>query len=170
MGILDQYKKMLEEEREQENMDFPTNSELSENDREAYEAALNKIRKADFSKEEVEEAINNSRKNMDDFGEYHDGGKNERIMQIQQPTKISDDELRSNDLLKIDSISDIKVIRAYCPKCGKELIAKAPPMYNPFTMEKMCLHECCETKYNLDNTYPHIIFLDNDGNEIKSFF
>ena len=35
MGILDQYRKLMEEESKQENMDFPTNSELTENDREA---------------------------------------------------------------------------------------------------------------------------------------
>ena len=51
MSILDQYRKLLEEESKQENMEFPTNSDLTENDREAYKAALNKMRKADFSEE-----------------------------------------------------------------------------------------------------------------------
>ena len=54
MGILDQYKKMMEEESGHENMDFPTNSELTENDREAYEATLKKMRKADFRHDDVE--------------------------------------------------------------------------------------------------------------------
>ena len=78
MGILDNYRKMLEAEKEQENMDFPTDTNLSEEDREAYEAALKKMRNADFSQKEVEEAINNSRKNMDALGEVHNGGNNEK--------------------------------------------------------------------------------------------
>lgn len=166
MGILDNYKKMLEAEKEQENMNFPTDTNLTEEDREAYEAALKKMRNADFSQKEVEEAINNSRKNMDALGEVHVGGNNEKTMKIAQPEKITDEQLIEMGLLDSKPISDIRVIRAYCPKCGKELVAKAPPMYNPFTMEKMCLHECCETKYNLDKSYPHIAFIGKDGEEI----
>ena len=85
MGILDQYRKLMEEESKHENMDFPTNSKLTENDREAYEATLNKMRKADFSEEEVEEAINNSRKNMIALDEEHNGMANEFTMKIPQP-------------------------------------------------------------------------------------
>ena len=169
MGILENYKKMLEAEKEQENMDFPTDSPLAEEDREAYEAALKKMRKAEFSQEEVEEAIKNSRKNMAMLGDNHDGGENERMMKIAQPEKVTDEELFEKGLLVNESISDIRVIRAYCPKCGKELVAKAPAMYNPFTMEKLCLHECCETKFNLDKPYPHIAFLDKEGKEIISY-
>ena len=169
MGILDQYRKLMEEESKQENMDFPTNSELTENDREAYEAALNKMRKADFSQEEVEEAINNSRKNMIALDEEHNGMANEFTIKIPQPEKITDEELIEKDLLKSTSISDIRVIRAYCPKCGKELVAKAPAMFNPFTYEKICLHECCGTKFNLDKSYPHIAYYDENGEEITAF-
>ena len=169
MGILDQYRKALEEEKKNSNMDFPTDSNLTEKDKEAYEAELNKLRNASFSNDEVQEAINNSRKNMKDFGEEHDGGNSESGMKTQQLVRLTDENLTENSLLRSEDISDIKVIRAYCPKCGKELVAKTPPMYNPFTMQKVCLHECCDTKYNLDKTYPHIAFYDNDGNEINSF-
>ena len=169
MSILDQYRKLLEEESKQENMEFPTNSDLTENDREAYEAALNKMRKADFSEEEVEEAINNSRKNMIALDEEHNGMANEFTMKIPQPEKITDEEMVEKGLLKSTSISDIRVIRAYCPKCGKELVAKAPAMFNPFTYEKICLHECCGTKFNLDKAYPHIAYYDENGEEIIAF-
>lgn len=167
MGILDQYKKALEEEKEQ-NMDFPTDSNLTEKDKEAYEAALKKMRNGNFSKEEVQEAINNSRKNMSALGEEHKSGSNENIMRMEL-TKITDSEMLEKGLLTNESVSDIKVIRAYCPKCGKELVSKAPAMYNPFTMEKVCIHECCSTKFNLDKTYPHIAYYDSEGNEIHSF-
>ena len=167
MSILDQYKKAIEEEVE--NMDFPTDSALTEKDKEAYEAALKKLRKAEYSTDEVNEAINNSKKNMASLGETHSGGSNENAMKITME-RITDEDLLKDNLLRVCSISDIKVIRAYCPKCGKELVSKAPAMYNPFTMTRVCLHECCDTKYNLDRTYPHIAFYDEDGNEIESFF
>ena len=169
MGILEQYKAALEAEKEKESMDFPSETDLTEKDKPAYEEALRKMRNGDYSSEEMEEAINNSRKNMESFGEEHIGQDFETCM-IQQPIKIMDEEMLDKGLLVECSISNIKVIRAYCPKCGKELVAKAPIMYNPFTMEKMALHECCGEKYNLDRTYPHIAFYDEDGNEIKSFF
>lgn len=166
MSILDEYKKSVEQEKE--NMDFPTDTVLSEKDKEAYEAALKKLRKGTYSQEEVDEAIENSKKNMKDFGDTHNGDRNEQTIRMNME-RLTDDELFSKDLLKECQITDIKVIRAYCPKCGKELVSKAPSMYNPFTMEKVCLHECCGTKYNLDKTYPHIAFYGEDGNEIVTF-
>lgn len=169
MGILDNYKKMLEAEKEQENMDFPTDTTLSEEDREEYENTLKKMRNAEFSQEEVAAAINNSRRNMKVLGEVHKGGQNEKAMKVAPPEKITDEQLTEKGLLVSSPISDIRVIRAYCPKCGKELVAKAPAMYNPFTMEKMCLHECCGTKFNLDKTYPHIAFINKDGKEIVAY-
>lgn len=180
MGILDQYKKAIEEEQEA-NMDFPTyealtaeeNEELKKSHgveyREEYEKALKKFRNAEFSKEEIEEAIRNSKKNMEELGETHTGGQNENVMRVQFK-RIHDEELRENGLLKEYGIGKVEVLRAYCPKCGKEMVSKAPPMYNPFTLEKVCMHECCGEKYNLDNTYPHIVFYDTDGNIINSFF
>lgn len=168
MGILDQYKKAIEEE--EENMDFPTgNTTLTEQDKEAYETALKKMRKGEFSKEEIEEATNNSKKNMSDLEETHTGGSHENNMMVQL-TRITDSEMFEQDLLNMEDISAIKVLRAYCPKCGKELKAKAPAMYNPFTMQKVCVHECCGTKYNLDRTYPHIAFYDENESEIEAFF
>lgn len=168
MGILEQYKAALEAEKNGENMDFPSDTNLTEKDKPAYEEALRKMRKGDFSQEEIEEAISNSKKNMKSLNGEHNGVEFEKT-QIQQPTKIGYDELIAQGLLKECEITDIRVIRAYCPKCGKELVAKAPPMYNPFTMEKMCLHECCGEKYNLDKTYPHIAFYGEDNEEIITF-
>lgn len=170
MGILDQYKKALEEE-EKDNMNFPSDTNLTEKDKDAYEEALRRMRDGSFSEKEVSEAINNSKRNMSSLGDRHHGVINEENIKVQQHlVRITDEELRGKELISFDEISDIRVVRAYCPKCGKELIAKAPVMYNPFTFEKVCIHECCGERYNLDKTYPHIAFYDNNGNEISSFF
>lgn len=166
MGILDQYKKAIEEE--EENMDFPSgDTTLTENDREEYEKTLTKMRRG-YSTEEVDEAINNSKKNMNELGETHSGGVNEKPISMRME-RITDEELNCKGLLKECAITDIKLIRAYCPKCGKELVSKSPSMFNPFTMEKVCIHECCGTKYNLDKTYPHIAYYDENGEEIIAY-
>lgn len=166
MGILDQYRKAIEEGNE--NMDFPKNAtDLSEDDRKAYEEALTKARHG-YSPDEVSKAVNNSKKNMAELGEEHKASPTETIVQARLE-RVTDDELISKGLLKKCPIDDIKVVRAYCPKCGKELISKSPSMFNPFTMEKVCIHECCGIKYNLDKAYPHIAYYDENGEEINAY-
>lgn len=166
MGILDQYKKAIEEEKE--NMDFPSgDTVLTENDREEYEKTLTKMRRG-YSSDEVKEAIENSKKNMDELGETHTGGLNEMAIKMQME-RVTDAMLTEKGLLKECPITDIKIIRAYCPKCGKELVSKSPALYNPFTMEKVCVHECCGTRFNLDKTYPHIAYYDENGEEIIAY-
>ena len=166
MGILDQYKKAIEEETE--NMDFPSgDTTLTENDREEYEKTLTKMRRG-YSTEEVNEAIENSKKNMNELDETHNGGMNETAIKMRFE-RVKDTELSDKGLLKESPISDIKIIRAYCPICGKELISKSPALYNPFSMEKVCIHECCGKRFNLDKTYPHIAYYDENGEEIIAY-
>lgn len=168
MSILEQYKKAIEKEKDYE---YPTDSNLTEEDKEAYEEALKSMREGKFSDSEINDAIENSKRNLSELGEEHDGGYVEGGMRqsTAKVVKLTDEELSKHGLLESSEISDIKVIRAYCLRCGKELVSKAPAMYNPFTMEKLCLHECCGTKYNLDKTYPHIAYYDGEGNEINHF-
>lgn len=166
MSILDQYKKVVDEENE--DMSFPSEcSTMDESNREEYEKALTKMRHG-YSSEEVNEAIENSKKNMTELGSEHSGTVNENAMRTRME-RITDNEMFDKGLLKECEITDIKIIRAYCPKCGKELVSKTPSMYNPFTMEKICLHECCGAKYNLDKTYPHIAYYDENGEEIVAY-
>lgn len=80
---------------------------------------------------------------------------------------LTEKEMNNKDCIKISNLSRIEVKHAYCPECGKELINKYPPMFNPFTHEKQCIHECeCGKKYNLEYSYPRIVFYDEEGNEI----
>lgn len=169
MGILDQYKKALDEE--DRNMELPESymNQMSGDERNAYEAELNKLRNAEFSDEEIREAIENSKRNMMELDDEHDGGINEQAMRINIPERLTDEDLMEKGLLKSAHVSDIRVIRAYCPICGRELVSKAPAMYNPFTMEKMCIVECCGKKFNVDKPYPHIGYFDENGEEIVSF-
>lgn len=90
------------------------------------------------------------------------------IKQVALPTKVTEQELEEKSLTKLENVEEIKVKRAYCPECGEELISKLPPMFNPFTQERQCIHKCnkCEKVYNLDYSYPRLLFLDKNGNEI----
>lgn len=64
----------------------------------------------------------------------------------------------------------VLVKRFMCPKCGKEIISKAPVIYNPFNLEKIARHECeCGFKCNLDFAYPRLMVIDSDGKEIEAY-
>ena len=83
--------------------------------------------------------------------------------------KISENELKNLSLIKSENVTT-KVVRAYCPKCGKELISKSPTIFNPFTLEKISKHECdCGFKANLEHAYPRIAYFDEENNEVKAF-
>lgn len=62
------------------------------------------------------------------------------------------------------------VVRAYCPDCGKEIVCEVPAMFNPFTFQKVIRYECkCGWKANLEHTYPRVVFVTSDGDEIECY-
>lgn len=75
-----------------------------------------------------------------------------------------------NDLVTTDDEVRVVLTRVYCTVCGKELISKMPPIWNPYTGEKVCLVNCeCGFKANLSHTVPHLKYIDKDNNEINVF-
>lgn len=81
--------------------------------------------------------------------------------------RITETALIEGNCLKQENIKEVKVLRAFCPECGRELVNRFPPMFNPFTQERQCIHECeCGEKYNLDYSYPRIAFIGENGEEI----
>lgn len=96
-------------------------------------------------------------------------GDNEfEATKIALPERITEKELEEKNLVTMSEVTKIQVKHAYCPECGKELISKFPPMFNPFTGERQCVHKCdeCGKSYNLDYSYPRFVFLDEESNEI----
>lgn len=64
----------------------------------------------------------------------------------------------------------VAVEHTFCPKCGEELISQGPPMYNPFTTEKICKVDCkCGYKANLKHSYPRIILKNEKGEEVNAW-
>lgn len=103
MGILDQYKKQLEEDRKNENDNFSEdfNIEVDEDYKEQYKKELHKQRADIFDNEkQYTERINNTL------------------------VRLHEDE-KSANLIKNEDVDRIIVKHFYCPECGKELVSKA---------------------------------------------
>ena len=147
MGILDKYKEQLEKDRKNENVSFPEGSQLKEEQREEYVKALKELR--------------NNSNDMENI--YH--------AKMAEMKKMSENDMESNKLISDETVEKVIVKHAYCEECGEELISNAPPMFNPFTFERVCKHTCtkCGKIYNLDFAYPRLAFINNKGEEIPAF-
>ena len=147
MGILDDYKAQLEEDRKNENNDFPEDSTLNESQRKEYEKCLKELRN---SSDDIERVYQKKKAEM---------------------RQLKEDEMHKNGLIKGEEVKRVIVIHSFCEDCGEELISNAPPMFNPFTFEKVCKHVCskCGKIYNLEFAYPRLAFLNDKGEEITAF-
>ena len=147
MGILDDYKAQLEEDRKNENNDFPEDCKLNESQREEYENCLHELR---HDVNDIEEVYQRKKAEMCHFNEI---------------------EMQEKGIIKEEEIKKVIVKHAFCDECGEELISNAPPMFNPFTFEKVCKHTCtkCGKIFNLEFAYPRLSFINNNGDEIPAF-
>ena len=147
MGILDKYKEQLEKDRKDENVSFPEGSQLKEEQREEYVKALKELR-------------NNSN---DMESTYR--------TKMAEMKKMSENDMESSKLISDETVEKVIVKHVYCEECGEELISNAPPMFNPFTFERVCKHTCtkCGKIYNLEFAYPRLAFIDNKGEELPAF-
>ena len=147
MGILDDYKAQLEEDRKNENNDFPEDCKLNESQREEYEKRL-------------QELINDA----NDIENVYE-------RRIKEMRHLTEKEMDNANLTKVEEIDKILVKHVFCEECGEELISKTPQLFNPYTLESICKHTCskCGKVYNLQHAYPRIIFLNNNGEEIPAF-
>lgn len=147
MGILDQYKAQLAEDREKEDTLFPEDSKLTESQRPEYVKRLQELRNNENDMENVHRKIMSEMKQM------------------------TETEMDEQNLIKDEEVDKVIVKHAYCSECGEELISNAPPMFNPFTFERICKHTCtkCGAIYNLEFAYPRLAFINNKGEEIPAF-
>ena len=145
-SILDRYREEVKNDEQRQDKNFIENSLLTEEQREEYEKALDELRN---NTSDIRNAYEEKKRTMEHYTER----------QLLDEGKINDEKVH------------VAVRHAYCPKCGEELISNAPPMFNPFTFEKICKHECtkCGTVYNLDYAYPRTIFVNDDNKEVKAY-
>ena len=145
-SILEEYINQLNIDKENENNDFPQGSTLTDDDKEEYEKFLTELRDSNLK---IEKEYEKKKKEME---------------------KITEQKLISINRI-IDEEVSVNVRHAYCDDCGEELICDGPPMFNPYTMEKICKHVCkkCGKVFNLEYAYPRTIFVNKYGNEINAF-
>ncbi len=147
MGILDKYKAQLEEDKKNENVSFPEGSQLKEEQREEYVKALKELRN-----------------NSNDM-------ENTYRAKMAEMKQMSENDMENNNLINNETVEQVIVKHAYCEECGEELISDTPPMFNPFTFERICRHTCkkCGKLYNLEFAYPRLAFMNNKGEELPAF-
>lgn len=147
MGILDKYKAQLEEDKKNENVSFPEGSQLKEEQREEYIKTLQELRN------------------------HSNDMENTYRTKMAEMKQMSESDMESNKLINNEMVEKVIVKHAYCEECGEELISNAPPLFNPFTFERVCKHTCakCGKIYNLEFAYPRLAFIDNKGEELPAF-
>lgn len=147
-NILERYRKQLAEDRENEDNNFSEGFDINvdENYKEEYQKELSKQRNDILGDEK-----------------HYTERINKTLIRLHE-----DDE--SEKFIKTEDVDHIVVKHFYCPECGEELISQAPPMFNPFTYERVCLHKCkCGKRYNLDYAYPRFVLYNKEGKEIKAY-
>ena len=150
MGLLDDYQKMVEEDKQNLNDNAPVDGiEMTEEEQKQYEKRLNEMR------EEIDK--------NEDCGINCEKAWNKEIRPL--------DKYKEEDLKTEWSIVVTPMIkRAYCPECGKEIISRGPVMYNPFTFEKTCPHKCeCGWRGDLEYSYPRVVFVTENGEQIEAY-
>lgn len=150
MGIIDRYLEQVKKDRMNENTELPEElygEKMNGEEMKKYKEEVNKIRSSEDDMEKVYTKMMNSM------------------------TQYTEEEMKNKDILASENITDVKVYHAYCDECGEELISQGPPMFNPFTMVKTCIHKCnkCGKQFNLEYSYPRLAFFNNEGVEIKAF-
>lgn len=147
MGILDEYKQQLEKDRQNEETVFPEGNEWSETERAEYVKRVNELRN------DPNDMENAYRKKMSEM------------------SHLTEEEMTTQNLIVEEDVDKVIVKHAYCSECGEELISEAPPMFNPFTFERICRHTCkkCGKMFNLEFAYPRLAFINKDGVEIPAF-
>jgi len=150
MGLLDDYQKMVEEDEKNLNNNAPVDGiEMSEEEMKAYEKRLNEMR--DEIKNNKDCGIDCEKAYENSFSDPYE--------------KVAENELKT-EYTKVTPM----VKRAYCPKCGKEIINIVPPLYSPFNFEKVNRFECdCGWKANLEYSYPRVIFVADNGEQIEAY-
>lgn len=159
MGILDEYMKQREIDSENIDNNVPIDGiKMSDEDYDRYCIRLNEIRKEIDESEKIYNPSTNENKNT-----FTDDVMMSMFNMSYNKTTESELNVVSDEVRPV-------IKRAYCPKCGNEIISMSPVIFNPFTMERICRYDCkCGWKANLDYAYPRVVFVDNDNNEFDAY-
>lgn len=174
MGILDAYKADVEANPNTD-CTIPEMSGLDDSQKEEFKATLEGMRKR-MDEYDAHGTIDGGevviKETENEDGDPYEGYLSHdemmaRLMEAYKPMSESD-LVEAGKLLTAEAKPVVK--KAYCPKCGKEIVSTAPIMFNPFTMESVCKYDCeCGWKANLEHAYPRVVFVLDDGTEVNAY-
>lgn len=102
--------------------------------------------------EAVAEMVNKMKSDPNDPANYY----------AREYKQMTDNELSEAGLLK-EQVVPARVVRAYCPKCGEELVCYHNPYKNPHNGEVIARHNCkCGFKVGLEHAFPYIVVREDD--------
>lgn len=139
-SILDRFKEQYKQDKLNENYDLPEDS-----------APMTDAEKDEYKK--ILDAMRNDENDLQiQYQKFHEIYKS-----------VTEAELKTDVVNPM-----VAVKRAYCPECGREIISKYPVMYDGFTGQKIVRYDCeCGAKFNLEHSYPRVMFLDDNMQEMK---
>lgn len=159
-SILEQWKKQMEADKMQEALEKPTSfGGFGGEDREFVE-------NGDLTEDERRQVMDKVREIRED--------PNDPMNQFKQYKEMYPDlnevALSERGCLKTEEVKPV-MKRAYCPKCGHEIVSTTPVMFNPYLGVKICRYDCpkCGAKYNLEYSYPRVAYVNSQGEEVNAF-
>lgn len=165
-SIIEMFKKQLEEDKMRENYDLPEGideNQFTEDMREKYKEALDRMRAVSDDAESYSFSFSGEKDETPSLD-----NEVKRFNEVY--TKVTESDLEATNNTSLVDV-DVKVKRAYCPRCGKEIISSFPVMFNPYTNEKIARYDCaCGAKMNLEYSYPRLVLVTKDTNEVIKAF
>lgn len=168
MGILEQFQKQVEIDKECENYNMPENIEqndgqLSEEEYEIYKETLDSLRNEMYNevpKKMTQMVVNRSYpNNLIRKNENADTDK-EKASRVQGDISLFDESLLNCTVSSPDYVK-IAIKRAKCPFCGEEIVSGETTTYR-------CNN--CGNLYVTDKKYPRVVLLDENNDELKINF
>lgn len=167
-SILEQFKMQLENDRNKENYDFPTENEngfgMTDEDVEEYRQALDDLREqiyVEVPKEMLLRVENRSYpKSLIKNERFESGDINfydENVLSTE------------NEQLGVFGFNgyEMRLVRAKCPICGVEIVSSDSTANSDGRYMHVC--SACGNRYLLEKKYPRVAFFKDDK-EIKVYF
>lgn len=165
-SIIEMFKKQLQEDKMSENYDLPEGideKQFTEEMKERYKEALDKMRAESDNANSYSFSFSGEK---DEIPSFEDSIKHFNDTY----TKVNESDLDTTNNTTLSEVN-VMVKHAYCPRCGKEIISSFPVMFNPYTNEKIARYDCaCGAKMNLEYSYPRLVLVTKDTNEVIKAF
>ena len=163
MGILDSFRRQKEIDKLSENYYTEGVENMTPEELEKYKKTVDEMREKMESPVHTDgtKIVNKSYPNFDSNVSH------EEYEKILEKNLTIEDEF----LFKTETGYSVFLRHAKCPECGTEVISKTPTLYNQFNFEHFSNFTCgcCQKNFCFEYSYPRIVMLDLDNNEVKYY-